>query len=119
MICDPEFADDQQDSLLNPKAIIEVLSPSSEANDRGRKFRHYRTIPSLQDYVIVDQFAMRVEHYHRRADESWLVQYLDKPEDELRLEPMGVAIPLKLIYARVELAPEVVPTEGLLGLPRD
>ncbi|MCX6595925.1 MAG: Uma2 family endonuclease [Acidobacteria bacterium] len=120
LVCDqPEFADDQKDTLLNPIVIIEVLSPSTETYDRGQKFRHYRTIPSLQHYILVDQTAMRVEHHRRQPDESWVVQYLDKPEDELRLDPMGVAIPLHLIYARVELAPEIIAAEGLIGLPRN
>jgi Uma2 family endonuclease len=120
VICgQPEFADDQKDTVLNPTVIIEVLSPSTETYDRGQKFRQYRTIPSLQHYVLVDQFAMRVEHHRRQPDESWVGQYLDKPEDELRLDPIGVVIPLHLIYARVELTQEIIVPDTLLGLPRN
>ena len=120
VICGPpQFADDQKDTVLNPTVIIEVLSPSTETYDRGRKFQHYRTIPSLRHYVLVEQSSLRVEHYQSQADETWLLRHMDQPEDELRLDTMGVAIPLKLIYAKVELPPEMPAGEGLLGLPRD
>src|SRR5437868_4498366 len=66
---EPAFEDEQVDTLLNPTAIIEVLSPSTEAYDRGEKFIHYRRLDSLQEYVLVAQDKPRLEHYARHSDD--------------------------------------------------
>jgi Uma2 family endonuclease len=69
VVCDePRFGDDRQDTLLNPTVIIEVLSPSTEADDRGEKFVYYRRIPSLQEYVLVSQNTPRIERFVRQGD---------------------------------------------------
>ena len=70
----PLLADDSQDSLPNPLVIVEVLSPSAETYDRGLKFKHYRTIASLQDYILVTQTEIRIEHYTRQADNLWILR---------------------------------------------
>ncbi len=72
--CDtPRFEDEQLDTLLNPTLIIEVLSDSTEAYDRGGKFAAYRHLESLQEYVLIVQHEARIEHYVRQAQESWLL----------------------------------------------
>ena len=66
VVCeDPRFEDDVFDTLLNPIILVEVLSPSTEAYDRGEKFGHYRQLTSLQEYVLVAQDKVLVEHYRR------------------------------------------------------
>lgn len=65
------FADDENDILLNPVVIIEVLSKSTEAYDRGKKFEHYQRLESLVEYLMVAQQPYRVEQYIRQADGSW------------------------------------------------
>ena len=66
VVCEePGFEDDVFDTLLNPIVIVEVLSSSTEAYDRGEKFAHYRQLTSLQEYVLVVQDQIRVEHYRR------------------------------------------------------
>jgi Uma2 family endonuclease len=65
------FDDTENDTLLNPTLIIEVLSPSTEAYDRGRKFEHYASIPSLQEYVLVNQDQPSVQLYQRIPGDSW------------------------------------------------
>lgn len=60
------------DTLLNPTLLIEVLSPSTELYDRGRKFQHYRTIDSLREYVLIAQDQPRIERYLRQDDGTWL-----------------------------------------------
>jgi Uma2 family endonuclease len=60
------------DTLKNPTVVVEVLSPSTEAYDRGKKFEQYRALPSLRDYVLVASTEVLVEHYARRPDGSWL-----------------------------------------------
>src|SRR5207248_2680551 len=63
-----EFADAKGDALLNPTMIVEVLSPTTEAWDRGGKFEHYQQMPSLQEYVLIAQDRPRVERYARQAE---------------------------------------------------
>jgi Uma2 family endonuclease len=71
--CDrPSFEDDKVDTLLNPQAIFEVLSESTEDYDRGTKFKNYRSIPSLNDYVSQDEVL--IEHFVRQPDGSWLLR---------------------------------------------
>lgn len=92
---------DGVDSLLNPSVIIEILSPTSEAYDRGAKFAHYRYIESLQEYVLVSQNRMFVDHFVR-DDAGWRLSMLVNPEALLRLAPIGCEIPLAEIYRDVE-----------------
>ena len=70
VVCgDPQFEDDQSDTLLNPTVIIEVLSPSTETYDWGKKFQHYRTLASLREYLLIAQDSHRVEHYVRQEND--------------------------------------------------
>ena len=78
VLCDePEFEDDVFDTLRNPIVIIEILSPSTEAFDRGEKFSHYRQIESLQEYIIVSQDRVNVERFLRRPDEWGYTSFQD------------------------------------------
>jgi Uma2 family endonuclease len=111
------FLDDKGDTLLNPTVIFEVLSPTTETYDRGRKFGHYRQLDSLREYVLIAQDRVAVERYVRRGDE-WVLTDLLSMEDTLSLPSIDCHIPLREIYARVTL-PEAPPEEsGLLGPPR-
>jgi len=66
VVCEePRFKDDVFDTLLNPIVTVEVLSPTTEGYDSGEKFAHYRQLPSLQEYTLVAQDRVRVEHYRR------------------------------------------------------
>lgn len=98
-----EFAQQRTDLLTNPSVIFEVLSPSTETYDRGKKFNYfYRTIDSLQEYVLVDQERMLVEHLRRSGERNWLLTVLDDISDTLALTTIDVAISLAEIYRRVE-----------------
>ncbi len=101
----PEFDDAKFDTLLNPTVLIEVLSPSTEAYDRGEKFVQYRRLPSLQEYVLISQDQTRVE-YFRRQGELWILSELNTPDSVLRLESIDCAVPLREIYDRVEMNQE-------------
>jgi Uma2 family endonuclease len=101
--CAPlEFEDSRLDILLNPVVVMEVLSPSTEANDRSWKFAHYRRLPTLQDYVLLSQNQPFVEHYTRQADSLWTLAELVGLEAVLRLPSIGCELPLSDIYKRVE-----------------
>jgi Uma2 family endonuclease len=88
-------------SLLNPQVIFEVLSPSTEAFDRGDKFARYRLLESLSDYVLVSPERMRVEHFVRQGDASWRFTERRQPDDRLSLVSVDCELPLAEIYERV------------------
>jgi Uma2 family endonuclease len=103
VVCDgPRFEDTYLDTLLNPIVLVEVLSPSTEAYDRGEKFAHYRRLESLQEYVLVAQDLVRLEHYLRQGD-KWLLTELSDLDDVLHVVSIGCDLPLREIYAKVEL----------------
>ena len=101
VVCEaPRFEDDVFDTLLNPIVVVEVLSPSTEAYDRGEKFAHYRQLPSLQEYVLVAQDRMRVEHY-RRQEKQWIFSDFQKPDEMLPFPSIQCELPLQEIYEDV------------------
>jgi Uma2 family endonuclease len=99
----PQFEDAELDTLLNPTVIVEVLSPSTEADDRGDKFARYRRIPSLCEYVLVNQDCVLVERFTRRGDE-WVLSEFDSLDQILRLESLGCDVPLREVYAKTTVA---------------
>ena len=99
----PLLADDQKDVLLNPIVIFEVLSPSTELYDRGVKLQLYRTIPSLREYILVDQNKARIEQYIYQDASTWTLRDHQGLDAELKLDSIGAALPLHLIYDGVEL----------------
>jgi Uma2 family endonuclease len=106
VVCgEPKFEDREVDTLLNPTVILEVVSESTKAYDRGVKFGHYRRIPSLREYAMVSQGRMLVERYARQG-ESWVLSDFSLPEHVLRLESIDCAIPLDRIYAKVTFEPK-------------
>lgn len=102
----PALADERQDVLLNPRVIFEVLSPSTEKYDRGIKLQYYRSIESLQDYILIAQDQIRIEQYTRQDAHTWTLRDYESPSDTLRIESIGVSLPLAAIYDRIEFAPE-------------
>lgn len=95
----PEFAGDHRDVILNPLLIVEVLSPSTEGYDRGKKFELYRTIASFREYLIVHQDSRHVEHYSRQDDGSWLMRDHAGANDVLTIARLNFQIPLADLYA--------------------
>ena len=101
VVCEePRFEDDVFDTLLNPIVIVEVLSPSTEAYDRGDKFAHYRQLQSLQEYILVSQDKVRVDHYVRHAAQ-WILTDFQELEQHLPLTSIQCELPLHEIYERV------------------
>lgn len=96
----PLFADKEFDTLMNPTVVIEILSTSTEAYDRGSKFGHYRRVESLCEYVLVSQDRMLVERFTKQAD-NWLLTASDALESFLELKSIGCKILLSEIYRRV------------------
>jgi Uma2 family endonuclease len=102
---EPLFEDDQLDTLLNPQVIIEVLSESTEAYDRGAKFSHYSRIPSLVEYVLIAQDRYCVDHFVRRGNQ-WVLTEMTDSEDDLSLETLACRMSLLDIYDKVDFVPK-------------
>jgi len=98
----PQLSGSRFDVLLNPEVIIEVLSPSTEAHDRGLKWAHYRRLGSLQEYILVSQDQALIERYVREETGDWLLKEYIGLESTLAIDSASAAIPLAAIYDRVE-----------------
>jgi len=98
---EPQLADDEMDILLNPVLIIEVLSPSTETYDRGKKFQDYRTISTLQEYLLIAQDAHRVERFLRQSNGEWLLTDAIGLDATLDLPSIGCSLALADIYQKI------------------
>lgn len=98
---DTDPSDPTGETFTNPRAIIEVLSPGTEAYDRGEKFELYRRIPSLQEYILVSQSTPRVEAYVRRPEGSWLLTPISGLTGAIRLHSLEIDLSLSEVYAGI------------------
>ncbi|MFN8444209.1 MAG: Uma2 family endonuclease [Caldilineaceae bacterium] len=102
----PQFEDSKKDVLLNPTVLVEVLSPSTEAYDRGDKFGHYRTISTLSDYLLIAQSKILVEHYVRQPNNSWLLTLFSEPSQTVTIQTIECSLLLEEIYEKVNFEEE-------------
>src|SRR5579864_7307375 len=110
VVCgEPQFVDEELDTLTNPTLIIEVLSPSTEAYDRGRKFEHYRSLPSLREYLLVASERIHLDLFKRQSDEEWLLTAAGRPEDTIELSSVACKLTLAEIYLKTTLTSEPQP----------
>ena len=101
---EPELNGDRNDEILNPLLIVEVLSPSTEAYDRGEKFRKYRSLASFCEYLLVSQTEPYIEQYYnldRPRNDQWQWQVHSRLERMIVLHSLNVEIPLTEIYRRI------------------
>jgi Uma2 family endonuclease len=96
----PQFEDAYVDTLLNPTLLIEVLSPSTEAYDRGGKFAHYRKIATLREYLLVTQDQPSIERYVRQ-DDVWILTEALGFEASMPLESIDCVLSLREVYDKV------------------
>ena len=102
VVCGPaDLSLDQAGSLLNPTVLVEVLSRTTEAHDRGLKFARYRSLASLKEYVLIAQHEPRIEVYRRQPGGQWLLTDYYGEESVCRLESIDCEIPLSAVYAKV------------------
>jgi Uma2 family endonuclease len=99
---DLQFHDERKDIITNPGLVVEVLSPSTEAFDRGAKFRAYQTIESLKEYVLVSQDKPLVEQYVRNGDGKWTYSAADGLESSLTLPSVECTLNLGAVYDKVD-----------------
>ena len=97
----PEFEDRDEDTLLNPTVLIEVLSPSTEAYDRGAKFEFYRMLESLSDYLLISQSKPIIEHFTRQPEDRWLLSTYKGLEAVAPISSIGCELRLADVYDKV------------------
>ena len=99
---EPLFSDNRNDEILNPCVIIEVLSPSTSSYDRGDKFRYYRSIPQLNQYLLVSQGEILIESYSKTSENNWLLQEYTPARGIISLDSLGISLNLVDIYEGVD-----------------
>jgi Uma2 family endonuclease len=97
---DAHIADDM---VSDAEIIIEVLSPNTEAYDRGRKFLHYQSLPSLREYILISQQKIQVEIYRRKQDGKWEYERLTRKSDILTFETVSYSLPVEVLYHLIPL----------------
>jgi Uma2 family endonuclease len=104
VVCgEPLFFEEDSNTLLNPTVIIEVLSPSTEGYDRGRKFQHYRGLRSLKEYLLISQDTYHIDHFVRHGEIGWLLTEYDGPATTLNLASIDCTLPLADVYEKVDI----------------
>lgn len=96
-----EFMDDKEITLLNPTLVAEVISDSSEKYDRGLKSEFYRSLPSLQYYLMVDQHRVYAQLYTRAEDDKWIFQEFNQRDMTIPLDAIGVTLPIAEVYRNI------------------
>lgn len=107
VVCSPiEYVEGRSDTITNPIVIIEVLSKSTCDYDRGQKFERYRELASLQDYILIEQERVYIEHYHKLETGRWVLTLFNNPATILSLTSIEVSLPVSRIYHKVVWPPE-------------
>jgi len=102
VVCgEPLFHDEHRDILINPTVIIKVLSPSTEAYDRGEKFLRYRQLETLADYVLVAQSQPLMEHFERQPDQRWLYSAVNDLSGSMFIASISCELRLAEVYDRI------------------
>ena len=96
------FAEGRKDTITNPVMIAEVLSTSTKSYDKDEKFAAYRTIPSFQEYILIDQYTMHVEQYSKTDNNKWIFSEYSDSHDSLNLAAISCQILLEDIYDKVD-----------------
>ena len=105
VVCGNEqFEDKKQDTLLNPSIIIEILSPSTEKYDRGKKFQHYRSIFSLREYILIAQDEYHIEQFTRQSDHTWVFSEAVGLSEMIHLAAIQCTLLLEEVYEQVDLS---------------
>ena len=112
-----DYYENRKDTIINPTVIIEVLSQSTEVYDKGDQFKFYRSIPSFQEYIMINQYQYEVEQYVKTDHGKWLVTYLESVESVLSLNSVEFDIPLSDLYEGVEF--ENIEKEEIVDHPQE
>jgi Uma2 family endonuclease len=97
-----EFYENRDDAITNPLVIFEVLSSSTQNYVRAEKFEFYRSVPSFQEYILIDQYRIHVEQMYLETPNKWILSEYNQITDTLKLAKVNIHVPLQEIYRRVE-----------------
>jgi Uma2 family endonuclease len=97
----PISYENRTDTLVNPRVIIEVLSKSTEEYDRGDKFKYYRSIPDLQEYLLINQYELDIQHYAKTDGGLWIYQAYESIENTISLTSINTEMKVATIYEGV------------------
>ncbi|MCL1462970.1 Uma2 family endonuclease [Argonema galeatum A003/A1] len=101
-----QLQEGRKDTITNPVMIAEILSKSTQAYDQGKKFKFYRTIPTFQEYVLIEQYSMHVERYYKTEPHQWIFSEYDGAESILALNTVPCEISLADLYDKVDFEGE-------------
>jgi Uma2 family endonuclease len=102
IVCgDPEVLNNRNDVISNPSVIIEVLSAKTQNYDRGNKFKYYRSLPSLKEYILISSMEILIERYSRLSTGFWHLRELTNPDDSFLIEAIDFSCPLMDLYRNV------------------
>ena len=107
----PKFSPRDPLAIVNPTAIFEILSPTTEDYDRGTKFKQYRQIPGFREYVLVAQDEAAVERHTLQPDGSWNLTSIEGIAESLELGSVGITIPLAEVYRDIEFPEPAIKAE--------
>jgi Uma2 family endonuclease len=97
-----QLQEGRQDTVINPIMIAEVLSQSTKNYDKDEKFAAYRTIPTFQEYLLIDQYAQKVEHYYKADVNKWIFSEYQQPEDTVEFSSIPCVITLAELYEYIQ-----------------
>jgi Uma2 family endonuclease len=103
---DPVAYENREDTLTNPRLIIEVLSKSTQDYDQTDKFRYYRSLPDLQEYVLVNQYALEIQQYQRSEGGFWLYRAYESAAETVTFASIDLEMTVAAIYQGVTFAAE-------------
>lgn len=109
--CDERDRETDETEVIAPRVIVEVLSPSTEAYDRGEKFGYYRACPSVQEYILVSTTAQGVDMF-RRTNQGWKIYEHYGSDDIIEFKSLGVRIPVAALYRRTDVPALPLDSEG-------
>ena len=103
VVCgEPRFHSESEDAITNPLIITEVLSDSTKNYDRGEKFKFYRMVASLREYVLIDQYSIHVEQFAREQAGKWILTEYHGPDAVLKFSSLRFEMALSELYERVK-----------------
>lgn len=111
IVCGPQkYAEHDRNTIVNPSVIVEILSPSTMDYDRGRKFRLYRDIESLQEFVLIDSMSIAAEVFRRNADSQWtLADDAFSLTDSITIQTIGATLQMVDLYDGTENVSSLLP----------
>ncbi|MDY6782292.1 MAG: Uma2 family endonuclease [Cyanobacteriota bacterium] len=98
----PQYHNNRKDTITNPQVLVEVLSKSTRNYDRGDKFDYYKTIPTFQEYILIDQSQIKITQYFKTEAKRWTYREYDEEDTALSFNVFGVKVPLADIYEKVD-----------------